>query len=268
MTMTRTLAEMRRGIAPAATLALLLLRPAEAPGAAPRTETLAIRGQPQALRVYGEPGGPTAIVASGDGGFVHLAPEVAELLAGKGYFVVGLDSKAYLASFTHGRETLAPADVPQDFGALLDYAGKGAVGSPLLVGVSEGAGLSVLAAGDDKVKARIAGVVVLGLPDQNELGWRFRDSVIYVTKGVPNEPLFSAADRIGALAPLPIAAIHSSHDEFVPLGQIERILERAREPKRFWLVEAQNHRFAGGEAELRRALLEAIDWIRSQPLHP
>jgi dienelactone hydrolase len=235
-----------------------------ATGAAPRTESFTLRGQRQTLHVYGAPGGPVAVVASGDGGWTHLAPDVADLLAGKGRLVVGLDSKAYLASFTSGAATLRAEDVPRDFAALLQHAAPGAGGTTLLVGVSEGAGLSVLAAADDAVKARVAGVIVLGLPDRNELGWRLRDSMIYLTKGLPREPAFSAADVIAKVAPVPLAAIHSTRDEFVPVDEIKRTMERAREPKRLWLIDAENHRFGGAEAELARRLAEAIDWIGSK----
>jgi dienelactone hydrolase len=246
----------------AAAAAVLLLPLATA--ASPRTEPFMLRGQRQTLHVYGASGGSVAVVASGDGGWTHLAPDVADILAGKGWFVVGLDSKAYLSSFTSGAATLRAEDVPRDFAALLDHAAPVAGRTMLLVGVSEGAGLSVLAAGDDAVKARVAGVIVLGLPDKNELGWRFRDSMIYVTKGVPREPLFSAADVIAKVAPLPVAAVHSTRDEFVPVDEIKRTMERAREPKRLWLIDAENHRFGGAEAELGRRLAEAIDWIGAQ----
>jgi len=248
----------------AAVLLMSLVLPLAAGAPPSTTEPWTVRGERQTLHVYGARGGPVAVVASGDGGWVHLAPEVAELLSARGWFVVGLDSKAYLSSFTKGDVTLGPADVPRDFAALLDHAAPGAGSVTLLVGVSEGAGLAVLAAGDDAVKARAAGIVALGLPDKNELGWRLRDSIIYVTKGLPREPLFSAADVIGKVAPLPVAAIHSTHDEFVPVDEVKRVMGRAGEPKRLWLVEAENHRFAGGEAELRRALLEAVDWIGVQ----
>jgi dienelactone hydrolase len=247
----------------AAVLLMSLLLPV-AMGASPPTEPWTVRGERQTLHLYGARGGPVAVVASGDGGWTHLAPDVAALLSGQGCFVVGLDSKAYLSSFTKGDVTLSPADVPRDFAALLDHAAPGAGATTLLVGVSEGAGLAVLAAGDDAVKARAAGVVALGLPDKNELGWRFRDSIIYVTKGLPREPLFSAADVIAKVAPLPVAAIHSTHDEFVPVDEVKRVIDRAKDPKRLWLVEAQNHRFEGGQAELGRTLAEAIDWIRTQ----
>lgn len=232
----------------------------------PTTATFTIRGRQESLHMYGTRGGPVALVASGDGGWVHLAPHIADLLASSGYFVVGLDSRAYLSSFTRNGTTLSTTDVPGDFAALLDHAASGALSRTLLVGISEGAGLAVLAATDAAVKARIDGIVAVGLPDKNELGWRLRDSIIYVTRGVPNEPLFSAAELIDKLAPLPVAAIHSTRDEFVPVAEIERIMERAGEPKRLTLVDAANHRFEGGEAEMDRRLLDAIQWIKNQ--HP
>jgi len=238
-------------------LSMLLASPVS-----PTTETFAIRGRQQTLHVYGTRGGPVALVVSGDGGWTHLAPHIAELLSTSGYFVVGLDSKAYLSSFTRNGTTLSTTDVPGDFAALLEHAASGASSRALLVGISEGAGLSVLAATDDAVKGRIEGILAVGLPDKNELGWRLRDSIIYVTKGVPNEPLFSAAGLIDRVAPLPLAAIHSKRDEFVPVEEIERIMERAGEPKRLTLVDAANHRFEGSEAELDRRLLDAIQWIK------
>jgi dienelactone hydrolase len=232
-------------------------------GPAESRETLVIRGCTQSLHLYGPRGGPVAIVTSGDGGWVHLGPDVAAVLAGEGYFVVGFDAKAYLSCFTSRDGPLAVTDVPQDYRTLVEYAARGGRGLPLLVGVSEGAGLSVLAATEPKIQAGIEGVVALGLPDLNELGWRWRDSVIYVTKKTPNEPTFSAREYVGRVAPVPLAALHATHDEFVPVPVIESILAQAREPKRLWVIEAANHRFSDNQQELWHRLREAIEWIRS-----
>ena len=109
---------------------------------------LAIRGHVQTLHLYGHRGDPPIIVSSGDGGWVHLAPHVAETLAANGFFVVGFDAKAYLESFTSAHGSLLQDDVPGDFGALVSFASAGARQRPILAGVSEGAGLSVLAAAD------------------------------------------------------------------------------------------------------------------------
>ena len=98
------------------------------------------------------------------------------------------------------------------------------------MGVSEGAGLSVLAATDPLTKTETLGVVGLGLPDLNELGWRWKDSLISLTHRVPSEPTFSAAAIVANIAPIPLAAIHSTHDEFVPLADIQNVLRRAAQP--------------------------------------
>src|SRR5215470_2479363 len=108
-------------------------------------QSMTIRGHSQMLHIYGPPTGHPVIVASGDGGWIHLGPHVAETLAATGHFVVGFDAKAYLESFTGGA-TLRPDNVATDYKALVDFASAGTTAKPILIGVSEGAGLSVLAA--------------------------------------------------------------------------------------------------------------------------
>jgi alpha-beta hydrolase superfamily lysophospholipase len=227
-----------------------------------------LRGHRQALQIYGMRSGQPVIVSSGDGGWIHLAPHVAETLAAKGFFVIGFDVRSYLQSFTSGALTLNPEDVRNDLQTLVAYAaGSNPSRKPILIGVSEGAGLSVLAATNPGTKRDIAGVIGLGLPDKNELGWRWRDSLIYLTHGIPNEPLFSAAAVIGQVAPVPLAAIHSSEDEFVPVSQVQRTLLAANEPKKLWVVKASNHRFSDNIEEFDQRLLEAIDWLKTHQPH-
>src|SRR6185436_16638740 len=125
--------------------------------------------------------GYPVVVSSGDGGWMHLGPQVAQFLASNGFFVVGFDVRAYLESFTSRSKTLEPSEEPGDYQMLIAYAAHGTSRKPILIGVSEGAGLSVLAATDPQTKRDIAGVIGLGLPDLNELGWRWKDSLIYVT---------------------------------------------------------------------------------------
>ena len=226
------------------------------------TDTISIRGKAQSLRLYGQRGNPPVIVSSGDGGWIHLGPHVAETLAKQGWFVVGVDVKAYLESFTSGSMTLSVGDEPRDYSALAAYAAKGSSQKPILIGVSEGAGLSVLAATDPSTKNAIAGVIGLGLPDLNELGWRWKDSLIYITHGVPNEPTFSTQAIVDRVTPIPLAAIHSTQDEFVPLAEAQRVMDAAREPKRLWIIKASDHRFSDNLPELDQRLLDAIAWIR------
>lgn len=231
-----------------------------------RTTTIDLRGHAQTLHLYGPADGIPVVVASGDGGWIHLGPHVAEVLAGRGYAVTGFDAKAYLSSFTSwSGGSLRPEDEPGDFQRLIAFAAHGTGRKVLLVGVSEGAGLSVLAATDPATRRLLRGVVGLGLGDVNELAWRWRDAIIYATKGNPREPSFSAASLVARMAPLPFAMIHSSRDEFVPVTEATAVMARAAEPKRLWIVQASNHRFSGNHPEFERTLLEALDWIHSQP---
>jgi hypothetical protein len=226
------------------------------------TDTVWLRGHPQIVHLYGHRGGPAAVVSSGDGGWIHLGPHLAETLAARGYFVVGFDVKGYLSSFTRPTATLRPDDEPSDYRVLAEFAAKGTTGRPVLIGVSEGAGLSVMAATDPETRGRVAGVIGLGMPDINELGWRWRDAVVYVTHGVPNEPTFSTASLIDRAAPAPIAAIQSTRDEYVPPGEVERVMAAAREPKRMWRVEAADHRFSDNLAGLDQTLFAALVWLK------
>ena len=231
-------------------------------------ESIVLRGHSLQLHVYPASGHDPVLIASGDGGWINLAPHVAELLASAGYPVVGLDSRAYLSSFTSRGSTLRTDNVIDDFLTLLMRTSREGHEKPLLIGVSEGAGLSVLAATDERVKSRVSGVIGLGLGDVNELGWRWSDSMIYLTHGIPNEPTFSTQAIVQRLAPLPLVAIHSTHDEYVPADEISRIVHAATGPSRLWFVNASNHRFGGNLSEFDRRLLEGIEWIRTVPTQP
>jgi pimeloyl-ACP methyl ester carboxylesterase len=231
------------------------------PGSPPRQETLLIRGHEQSLYIYGTTRGDPVIISSGDGGWIHLGPHVAEFLSAHGFFVVGFDVKAYLSGLTSRDSTLRIEEEPGDYRALAQFATKATGKKPILIGVSEGAGLSVLAATDPDTKAAVTGVIGLGLPNLNELAWRWKDMLIYLTHSAPNEPGFRAADIVDRVAPIPLAAIHSTHDEFVPIAEVARVLDRARDPKRLWIVNASNHRFSDNLEQFDRQLLEAIAWV-------
>jgi hypothetical protein len=235
--------------------------PAHEGKAAATGQTITIRGHGQALHLYGARGGRPVIVSSGDGGWIHLGPHVADVLSASGFFVVGFDAKAYLESFTGAGTAVGVDDVPRDYRTLIDFAARETGQKPILAGVSEGAGLSVLAATDPANKERIGGVIGLGLSDLTELGWRWKDMVIYVTHGVPHEPTFSVKAVVERVAPVPLAAIHSTRDEYVPLPEVQQVLDVARQPKRLWVVSASDHRFSGNVAEFDRALLNALTWI-------
>ncbi len=225
------------------------------------TSNLVIRGKTQQLQIYGNSNGNLIILSSGDLGWAGLVTHAAEFLSAQGYCVVGFNSKAYLTSFTTKDGALNPRDVPGDFRTLIDSARQKGRGKPILAGISEGAGLSVLAVTDPEVKSAVHGILCLGLPDQNELGWKWQDFTIWITKKSPDEPSFMVEDIIHKVSPAPLAEIHATHDEFLPLDQAKAMFARAGEPKKMWIIEAANHRFSNNREELDRKILEALQWI-------
>ena len=241
-------------------LVALLLMPIT--GISQTENNVDIRGKNQKLNLYGSPGNAPVVLSSGDLGWAGLVVYVAEFLSSQGYYVVGLNTKLYLASFTSKNSALDPRDVSGDYKTLIALAGQRTSMKPILVGISEGAGLSVLAATDPEVKTCIRGVLALGLPDQNELGWKWQDFTIWITKKTPNEPSFMVEDIIGKVSPLPLAEIHSTHDEFLPLEKAKAMFSKAGEPKKMWVIEATNHRFSDNRPELDHRMLEALEWIR------
>src|SRR5204862_4331291 len=112
-----------------------------------------------------EPKG-TILMAGGDVGWVGLAVTMAQHLAGEGYTVVGINVRQYLSVFTSGASHLTTADVQRDYGDLSRYLRRrGLLKAPVIVsGVSEGAGLAVLAAALPENHAWIAGAITMGLP--------------------------------------------------------------------------------------------------------
>ncbi len=232
-------------------------------GSSQETRDFTIRGKTQELHIYGSSSDTSIVLSSGDLGWAGLVVHVAEFLSAHGYHVIGFNSKAYLADFTTRSSTLDPRDVPGDYRALIALARQQGTTKPVLAGISEGAGLSVLAASDPAIKSEVQGILGLGLPDQNELGWKWQDFTIWITKRTPDEPSFMVEDIIHKVSPLPLAEIHSTHDEFLPLQQAKDMFARAGEPKRMWVIEAANHRFSDNRAELDSRILEALQWIKT-----
>ena len=226
---------------------------------------LIVRGQTMTLTVY-KPKAPargTIVMASGDVGWVGLAVSMADELSAQGFIVIGLNARQYLAAFTSGKGHLQPTDVPSDYRSLADRLKEKQllVRPVILSGVSEGAALAVLGASESKNHAWIDGVITLGLPATAELAWRWTDFLASAMKKDADEPSFTVADFLPAVAPVPLCMIQSKKDEYVTPADYEKFRTIAKEPKRFVLIDAANHRFTDRRPELSRAFADGLVWI-------
>ena len=246
-------------------LALALATAVAADASSSEKLDASVRGQKLTLALYRPSGRPqgTIVIGSGDVGWVGLAVTVAEEFSAAGYAVVGINVRQYLAAFTTASSHLQPGDVPGDYRLLVDAArSRLELPRPLvLAGVSEGAGLAVLAAADARTHEWADGVVTMGLPATAELAWRWSDIASWITKRDMDEPSFSAFDYVPRVAPLPLYMIQSRKDEYVPASDYERFAAIAREPKKQVLIDASNHRFTDRRADLHRAIADGLAWI-------
>jgi len=224
-----------------------------------------LRGHVMALTVYRPAGAAkgTVIMASGDVGWVGLAASRAQELSSDGYVVVGVNVREYLSSFTSKAAHLQPADIQHDFGELARFLRpKGLLPPPVVVsGVSEGAGIVVVAAAAAENHDWISGVITMGLPQLSEIAWRWSDFTSWITKKDADEPSVKATEYLAAISPLPLVMIQSTRDEYVPEADYRAMEKTARDPKRQVLIAASNHRFTDRIAELRAAYADALNWI-------
>ena len=193
---------------------------------------------------------------------------MAEFLRDAGYVVIGLNAREYLAVFTtRSGGHLLPSDVPKDYSMLADFLRKnGLLRAPVIVsGVSEGAGLAVLAAAASANHSWIRGVITMGLPGTVELAWRWSDFTSWITKRDSGEPSFLPKDFLPAVSPLPLCMIQSTHDEYVTERDYRQLEASARPPEKLALIEAANHRFTDKIDELRNQYLGGLAWTATAP---
>jgi pimeloyl-ACP methyl ester carboxylesterase len=236
--------------------------------------TVVIRGQPQDIyfhparlqpgaqeskRLYGK-----ILFAPGDGGWRGFAITIAETIASWGYDVYGLDTRRYLESFT-GKTTLKETEVMSDFRQIAGWMTQGASEGVTLVGWSEGAGLCLLAAASGENKKAFSGLVSIGLSESSVLGWRWSDLLSSIAGREPKEPTFASASFLAQVAPLPLLMIQASGDQYVSVEAAKRMFALAQEPKRFVLVDAQNHRFDGNRDGFFGILHEGLQWMNEMP---
>src|SRR5437868_7758666 len=112
------------------------------------------------------------LYATGDGGWKALDREIFSWISGLGYPVAGLSSRQYLKNMRSVSDTTTPRRLARDYEHVIQSA-KETLGLPadvptLLVGLSRGAGLAVVAAGVGEIQSELAGVLAIALTKEEE----------------------------------------------------------------------------------------------------
>ena len=74
--------------------------------------------------------------------------------------------------------------------------------------------------------------------------------------------------RIAELPPLPCAVIQATGDNYLPAASAQRRFGSDTPLRRFYRIDASNHRFSGGTAAFNVALADAIGWMAAPAANP
>ena len=212
------------------------------------------------------------LYASGDGGWFGAAVDMFRRIADAGYPIVGFSSRAFLKiERPRGAPLVSAAQLAAEYEDITAQArialGLDDSSRVVLTGWSRGAAFSVLVASEPKEQDRLLGVVAIGLDEGEDLTITGDDDES--DDGHPSATRhwpFDTYARIAQVAPLPCAVIQATRDNYFPAASAHRRFGPDTPQRRFYAIDAKNHRFSGGKAAFDAAHLDAIHWIVARPV--
>jgi fermentation-respiration switch protein FrsA (DUF1100 family) len=206
--------------------------------------------------------GPLLVFATGDGGMHRKDLDAYDHLVALGYPIVGFDAHDYVTHLGRGEGT-TPARLAADYERIIDTARQvlhvSAAHPVVLVGVSRGAGLSVVAAGQRTLRSSIAGVVAVALTQEEEyVRWyrRLRGG------GRANRRVIvDVYEYLPRLGDMPITVIQSTRDNYLPAAAARTLFGPDTAHRRFQAIDARNHSFGGARSQLYVAMRQALAWV-------
>ena len=225
------------------------------------------------MRAPADASRPLIVYATGDRGWAGKDLDFFRHLVAWNYPVAGFDAHDYVKHLGPAAVT-TPARLAADYEAII-AAARGALGMHaddpvVLVGVSRGADLSVVAAGTRLLRTRLNGVVAVALTREEEyvkwFGRRVRRARAHASAngnqidGDGSAPqmvqLYKYLPRLGEL---PITVIQSTKDNYLPAAQARVLFGPDTPVRHFVTVQARNHSFAGARDRMYGALRSALD---------
>jgi hypothetical protein len=220
-------------------------------------DQIAIYRHPLALR-FSKPERPADILviyATGDGGWRGLDQKIFEWIVAWNYPVVGFSSKNYLKNLGYVRDTTTPRRLARDFKAIIRFAEE-KLGMPestsiLLVGLSRGAGLAIVAAGEGELRPNLAGVVAVALTKEEEHVVRYRRPRQFAQNQPGREIVkIQTYEYLPRIDSVPVVVIQSTHDGYLPAADARALFGPDTDLKKLIPITAKNHRFTAGCLDL------------------
>jgi pimeloyl-ACP methyl ester carboxylesterase len=204
---------------------------------------------------------PLLVYATGDGGMRRKDLDTYRHLAALGDPIVGFDARDYVKHLGSNTPTTTPERLAEDYSRIIERA-RAALGIDgrrpvVLVGVSRGAGLAVVAAG--RLCDAINGVVAVALTQEEEYVRSYRHLAL------PHEThelvMVDVYAYLAQLDDLPIAVIQSTNDRYLPAAKAREQFGPDTPHKWFQSIEATNHNFGGARDRMYDAIQAALNWV-------
>ncbi len=220
---------------------------------------------------------PLLVYATGDRGWAGKDLDVYRHLVAWGYPVAGFDAHDYVSHLDrdtrsaarHGieAETTTPERLADDYATIIASArvalNLGSEADVVLVGVSRGAGLSVVAAGERSVRDQLKGIVAVALTREEEyVRWYDR---LHGRRPPGAMEMVQVYDYLPLLGDLPLTVIQSTNDRYLPAAAARQLFGNDTAERRLIAIEASNHSFAGAREALYDAMKSSLASIASSP---
>ena len=208
------------------------------------------------------------LYASGDGGWFGAAVDMFAQFGREGYYAVGFSSRAFLNLERSTGELINGGQIADEYRQIIGQArtmlGLTASTRAVLTGWSRGAAFAVLVGAHRSLQPELAGVIAIGLPDEEELRVR-SDSDDTRNEGevakTTHRMRFDTYGLIPTLDAMPCAVIQSTRDDYLPAEHARRLFGPDSATRRLYAVDARNHRFSGGNLQFIVALRDALQWV-------
>ena len=216
---------------------------------ASETKELDLARGPGKVHLYKQPGTPKAIIVfgSGDGGWTDWEDTMALWLAGEGWWVAGLNFRAY-AEKDYDEDLLA-----EDF-QLLAKSLEAPPGTPVFYGGwSMGAAQAVAAAGTERHE-NLAGLLLFSCGSRGRYGLRLKDELGIAPTG---EGTFGLGEFNDNLNGLRIAQFQGGADFISSTAWIRSLNQTSA----LYEMSGYNHGFDGPDPKFKPELSKGLRWL-------
>jgi hypothetical protein len=213
------------------------------------------------------PEAPLVLYASGDGGWFGAAIDMFRTAAAHGYPAAGFSARAFLRIERPRHAALDARQLAIDYATILTAARRALGLAPdtpaILMGWSRGAAFASIVGSEEYLRDHLRGVIAIGLAADETLRVDDEDeddtgtSRTQPRAGAPIRPY----DRLHQLQPLRCAVIQASGDGYLRASDARALFGPDTAERRFFTVQARNHRFSGGHAAFVAAMASALSWV-------